>query len=466
MKRRDFLKAGAGAFAIASASRLLGAEAPSKRVRLAVIGCARSSVRPGGELVFDPKGPRGRGFQVMSRACETPGTEIAAVCDVDRTALQFAASEVRRMGGVAPKQYFDWRDVMADDAIDGVIVATPDHSHAYLGIQAMKAGKALYLEKPIGTTGGEAEVLRDVQRATGRVFELGTQRRSSYATRQAIACIRSGKIGQPHWAKAWCMSDRAAIRGVRETSVPEWLGADGWDRWQLCAPHVPYRTHLVHYNWRFFRGYGTGDLPNNGLHFVDIARWALGADIPERVYAGGGHLFCAGEDWNYEDTHMLTVQFPDRKYLTWEGASHTGAQPFMGKWTGCLVYCDDGLAFFGPLGEAAIYDRKGQKIIRQWAAGDTDPSRQEGDRRFSDPVRACDCAHMQDFVTCVRTGNLKTAQTVDEGLKSNLLTELGNVSLLCGEAIHVDLKTGRPVAGSPAWKHWTRAYEPGFEVRA
>ena len=80
-----------------------------------------------------------------------------------------------------------------------------------------------------------------------------------------------------------------------------------------CAPRTPYRSNLVHYNWRFFKGYGTGDLPNNGLHFVDIARWALGAEWPERIYAGGGHYFCEGEDWNWDDTHMLTVQFPDRK---------------------------------------------------------------------------------------------------------------------------------------------------------
>ncbi|MCQ2391674.1 MAG: Gfo/Idh/MocA family oxidoreductase [Kiritimatiellae bacterium] len=466
MNRRDFIKTGAGAFAIAAAGRAFGADAPSNRIRLAVVGCCRSKDHGNG-FVLDPKGARGRGYQVMCRACQAQGAEVAAVCDVDKDALEYAAAEVKRLGGNTPKKYRDFRDLMQDPTIDGVIVATPDHSHVYIGCAAMKAGKSLYLEKPIGVTAGEAEVLRDVQKATGAVFQLGTQRRSSYATKQGVELIASGAIGKPHWAKCWCLSDRPAIRGVKPVAIPEWLGKEGWDLWQCCAPRREYRSNIVHYNWRFFRGYGTGDLPNNGLHFVDIARWALGAEWPERVYAGGGHLFCEGEDWDWDDTHMLTVQFPEKKYMTWEGCSHTGAQPFMGLWTGCLVYCDDGVVLFGPRGEAVHYDRKGKKELKRWEAGTADPSAQSGDNRLSNPAEAIDGWHMQRFVECTRNKDLNTAQPIDSSLKSNLLTELGNVSMACGEAIHIDPNTGRPTTkDSPAWKYWTRTYEPGWEVKA
>ena len=464
MNRRDFIKAtGASAFSIASARTLFGAP-PSGKVTVAVIGCARTADHGHG-FVVDPKGTRGRGFQVMSRFAEQKSAcEVAAICDVDSSALELAAQTVKQIAGNTPRKHRDFREVMADPSIDAVIVATPDHSHVYIGCSALKAGKALYLEKPIGVTAGEAEVLAEVQRKTGRTFLLGTQRRSSYATQQAIQFIRSGKIGKPHWAKAWCMSDRPAIRDVRPAAVPEWLD---WDLWQCCAPRAPYRSNIVHYNWRFFRGYGTGDLPNNGLHFVDIARWALGAEWPERVYAGGGHYFCEGEDWDWDDTHMLTVQFPGRKYLTWEGCSHAGAFPFMGKWTGCLVYCDDGVAFFGPLGESAIYDRKGRKELKKWNANDVDPASQEGDQRLSDPTRGADNAHVAGFLKCVRDRSLDTAQPIDSSLKSNLLTELGNVSMLTGEAIHIDPATGRlKDPGCAAAKFWTRQYEPGWDVKA
>ena len=466
MNRRDFIKTGAGAFAIAAAGKAWGVDAPSNRIRLAIVGCARTKDHGEG-FVVDPKGARGRGYQIMCRACEVKGAEIAAVCDVESSARAYAASEVKRMCGNTPKEYFDFREMLADDSIDGVLVATPDHSHVYIGCAAMKAKKALYLEKPIGVTAGEAEVLRDVQAATGAVFQLGTQRRSSYATQQGVELIRSGEIGKPHWAKSWCLSDRPAIRGVKPAPIPGWLGEKGWDLWQCCAPRREYRSNIVHYNWRFFRGYGTGDLPNNGLHFVDIARWALGAEWPESVYAGGGKLFYEGEDFEYEDTHMLNVKFPDGKFLTWEGCSHSSALANMGLWTGTLVYCDDGVVLFGPRGECVRYDRKGKKEIKRWEAGAADPNAQEGDNRLSNPTEAIDTRHMRKFVDCTRAKDINTAQPIDSSMKSNLLTELGNVSLKCGEVVKVDPATGKlKDPNCAAAKYWTRAYEPGWEVKA
>lgn len=464
MKRRDFIKAGTGAFFIASAGKAWGAGAPSNRIRLGVVGVAKTGPDGTGGFAVNPAGQRGRGYQVMSRVCELKDAEVAAVCDVDSKALDFGASEVTRMAGNVPKKFRDLREMLKDPDIDGVIVATPDHWHVLAGIWTMQAGKALYLEKPIGVTAGEAEVLAQVQKTTGRVFQLGTQRRSSYATQQGVAAIRSGEMGQPHWAKAWCLSDRPAMTGVRPAAIPAELD---WNLWQGPAPRTAYRKNIVHYNWRFIRGYGTGDLPNNGLHFVDIARWALGADWPTRVYAGGGHLFHTGEDFEFEDTQMLNVQFADGKFLTWEGCSHTGAQPFMGKWTGCLVYCDDGLVFFGPMGEAIRFDRKGKKIVKEWAAGDTDPSKQEGDNRLSNPTQMCDQCHMRRFIDCVRAEDLNTAAPIEEAIRSNLLTELGNVSLLTGEAVQVNPATGRLAnPNCAAAKYWTRTYEPGWEVKA
>ena len=468
MNRREFIKLGGGAFAIASASTLFGAATPSKKLRLCVVGCARSravNADGTGELVFDPKGGRGRGYQVMSRFAELKNCVVTVVCDVDRRAMDYVAAELKAKTGIEPEKVLDFREAVCRDDVDAVMVATPDHSHCYIGIAAMKAGKALYLEKPIGISAGEAEILAEAQRKTGAVFQLGTQRRSSYATRSAIDYIRSGEIGRPRWAKAWCQSDRPAVRGVKPTAVPEWLGEDGWDLWQCCAPRRPYRPNLVHYNWRFFRGYGTGDLPNNGLHFVDIARWALGAEWPERVYAGGGHLFYEGEDWNWDDTHMLTVQFPGNRFLTWEGCSHFCAKPFLDKWTGTLVYCDDGLAFFGPRGESAIYDRSGTKVIKEWDAADS--GNQEGDSRLSDPIRSCDIWHVQRFTDCALAGDRNTAQPIDSALKSNLLTELGNVSMQIGEAVHIDPATGKlKDPAGPAAKFWMPEYEPGWELKA
>ena len=190
MNRREFIKVGGSAFAIASASTLFGAATPSKKMRLCVIGCARSkpvNADGTGECVFNRAGGRGRGYQVLSRFAELPNCVITVVCDVDRRAMDYVAEELKAKTGVAPAKVADFREAVRRDDVDAVLVATPDHSHCYLGIEAMKAGKALYLEKPIGISAGEAEILAEVQRKTGMVFQLGTQRRSSHATKQAIA---------------------------------------------------------------------------------------------------------------------------------------------------------------------------------------------------------------------------------------------------------------------------------------
>ena len=423
MNRRDFISAGAGAFFVAAAGRALGADAPSNRIRLCIVGCSRTKLDPTvGRNLMHPKGNRGRGYQVMVAALKVPGVEIAAVCDVDAAATAYAASEVKRIAGYEPKQYRDMREAFADPGVDAVVVATPDHWHVLAGVWALKAGKALYLEKPIGITPGEAKVLAKVQRETKRIFQLGTQRRSSYSSQQAVAAP-----------------------APREKA---------------------FRGELVHYQWRFFRGYGTGDLPNNGLHFVDIARWALGAGWATRVYAGGGKLFYPGEGFEYEDTQMLNVNFADGTFLTWEGCSHSGAKPFMDQGTGCLVYLDDALVNFGPGGGTALFDRKGKTLIQQWSANDMSPEQIAGGVNASAGGGKNDAVHVAKFVECVRNNDPNTAMPIDEALKSDLLPICGNVSLLTGEAVQINPQTGELADPTcAAAKYWMPRYEPGWDPR-
>ena len=149
MKRRDFIKAGGCAIAIASASTLFGAGTPSKRMRLCVIGCAKTADHGFG-FVVDPKGGRGRGFQVMSRFAEIKNCEITVICDVDSTAMDLAASVIKEKTGHMPAKVKDFREAVRRADVDAVLVATPDHSHCYIGIEAMKAGKALLVRDEAG----------------------------------------------------------------------------------------------------------------------------------------------------------------------------------------------------------------------------------------------------------------------------------------------------------------------------
>ena len=467
MNRREFIGTGAAsAFFIAATGRALGDSSPMNRIRLGIVGCSRNDFDPvSGRNVMNPKGIRGRGYQVMMDALKNPGVEIGAVCDVDSEATDYAASEVRRVAGNDPKRYRDLRDMLANPDIDGVVVATPDHWHVLAGCWTMQAKKALYLEKPVGVTPGEAEILLACQRKTGAIFQLGTQRRSSRGGQFAAAAIRSGQYGKPLWTKSWCLSGRPRFDAPKPCAVPKSLD---WDLWQGPAPRAPrFRPELVHYNWRFFRGYGTGDLPNNGLHFVDVARWLLCAEWPTEIYAGGGKLFHQGECFEYEDTQMLNVKFPDGKFLTWEGCSHTAALPYMGSPCGCVVYCEDAVVHHDIAGGIRIYDRKGKKLIKAWTVFGIDPAVLEGGINATAGGGDTTVLHSGRFVECIRKGDHNTATTIDDAVKSNLLTAAGNVSLLAGEAIRIDPKTGRLAdPNCAAAKFWNRTYEPGWEPKA
>ena len=154
MKRREFIKAGAGAFAIAAAGRVFGVAAPSERVRVAIMGCHA----------------KGRGFQVMQRAAGTPGCEVAVVCDVDSRAREEAAAKILELTGKKPDMAADVRKVLERADIDALICCAPDHWHAWAAVAAMKAGKAIYVEKPCTFCAAECEVLERVQKETGIVF--------------------------------------------------------------------------------------------------------------------------------------------------------------------------------------------------------------------------------------------------------------------------------------------------------
>ena len=223
MNRKEFILSGAGAFFIASAGKAFGADAPSNRVRLALVGCRE----------------KGRGAAVVQRALQVPGVEIAYVCDVDSRAMDYAADliEKKSNGASRPKKEKDLRKILADKSVDGILSETPDHFHAWSAVMAMRAGKAVYVEKPCcAFCPREGEIILDTWRKTGMVFQQGSQRRSSVPFRIAAELVRKGElIGKPTWGKTWYMTHRAPIGKGQPVAVPEWLD---WDLWQGPAPRT------------------------------------------------------------------------------------------------------------------------------------------------------------------------------------------------------------------------------------
>lgn len=442
MNRREFIKTGTGAFFIATAGKVFGAAAPSSRVRLAIMGCH----------------PKGRGFQVMQRAAEIPGVEIALVCDVDSRARDAAAAKVKEMTGLKPRMEKDIRKVLEDREIDGIICASPDHMHAWTAAMAMRSGKAIYVEKPCTFSASECDILARIQHETGVVFEMGSQRRSATVTLEAMKEIKAGIIGEIGFARSWYQNARKPLVKGNYTEAPDWLD---WELWQGTCPRSKYRDNVVHYNWHWTRRWGTGECPNNATHFVDLARWAMGVENPEKVQSSGGKLYHKDStDWEWPDTQQVSWSFPGGKVITWEGQSAVKYPKPVNAWSGCYLLGTKGSILFGPA-DATLFDSKGD-IVKKWAGVGTGDNAKTS---LTNPTDLADREHMMNFVAAVRAGDPKLAsQPVESSVVSTRLVHLGNIAWLTGETIKTDPKTGHLLSGSPGAEFWGREYEKGWEL--
>ena len=257
--RRTFLGAsGAGLILLSPGS---SRAAPSDRVRVAVIGL------------------RSRGLDHSRMFASDPGAEVVAVCDVDDSMFARPLKAVESAGGKAPRTEKDFRRLLDDKSIDAVTIAAPDHWHGLLTVMACQAGKDVYVEKPASHNVVEGRRMVEAARKYQRVVQVGTQRRSSPWVAEAIEKVKGGAVGKVGMARAWIHQKRHDIGHGKPGPVP--AGVD-YAMWQGPAPDRPFYPNRFHYNWHWFWNWGTGELGNNGIHGVDVARWGLGVELPDR----------------------------------------------------------------------------------------------------------------------------------------------------------------------------------------
>ncbi len=302
MKRRRFVKT----VSSAGLGIILGPRSPAEKVVVCVMGL------------------NGRGTVLAKTFAKTPNAEVAAVCDVDTQVLAKAVAAVGESQTPNPKPLRDFRRALDDKSIDALVIAAPDHWHAPAAILAMSAGKHVYLEKPCGHNAREGELLVDAQRKHARVVQMGTQQRSAPRAIEVLQAVREGLIGKPYQARAWYANTRGTIGRGKPAPVPANLD---YDLWQGPAPHTPYHDNVIHYNWHWFRRWGTGEICNNGTHEIDVCRWALGVDRCSRVTSTAGR-YHFDDDWEFPDTQEAVFEFPGGKTIIWQGQSCNGLTTF------------------------------------------------------------------------------------------------------------------------------------------
>ena len=377
-------------------------------------------------------------------------TRVLALCDVDNRVFKKVHDRYQDYLGSKVETYADVRILLENKDIDALTIATPDHWHAPMAIMAMNAGKHVFLEKPCCYNPQEGEWLMDVQRKTKMKLQVGNQQRSASTSMEMVDKIKEGVIGEVRYGKAWYANTRGSIGVGKEQAVPDWLD---WELWQGPAPRKPYKDNLVHYNWHWFWHWGTGEINNNGLHELDICRWALGVDIPNEVTSSGGR-FHFDDDWEFYDTQIASFTFSDQKMITWEGRSCNG-HPFNKRSRGASIHGDNGSIVVDRNGYE-IYDQKG-KLIAEAREKETNA----GGAQDLVGIGGLDNYHMLNFIEAIQKDQALNSP-IDEAHKSNLLCHLGNMAQAKGGSLKIDEKTGQPL-DDQAMSLWSREYEPGWE---
>ena len=433
LSRRQFVKnTSLGAIGLSlsakSYSRILGA---NERVQMAHIGL------------------NGRGQAHIAAVLNVSKAETIAFCDVDIRTFDGSQQRLARSKAGPVKTYRDFRLLLENKDIDAITIATPDHWHTPMAIQGMQAGKHVYVEKPPAYNPQEAEWLVAAQQKTGMVVQVGNQQRSAPTSIEAMQDIADGIIGNVYFGKAWYANTRGSIGHGKQVPVPEWLD---WDLWQGPAPRREYQDNLVHYNWHWFWHWGTGEINNNGLHEMDICRWALGVDFPTKVTSSGGR-YQYEDDWQFYDTQVASFEFGKDKMLTWEGLSCNGLKQYDR---------DRGASLQGTEG-SIILDRnayqafdKGGKLIKQVN------ERSLSATTDTTGIGGLDVYHMQNFIDGIRVG-AKLNSPVTEGQKSVMLCHLGNIAQKFNRTLQTDARNGKILNDAEAMTLWSREYEDGWK---
>ncbi len=372
---------------------------------------------------------------------------ITYVCDVDSKTMDKFAAETQQAMGDPPAKQKDFRKILDQKDVDAISIASPDHWHTPMAISGLQAGKHVYVEKPCSHNPAEGALLVEAQKKYGKVVQMGTQQRSSPHTIEIVDKIHNGLIGRAYYAKAWYSNTRKTIGTGKPAPVPPQLD---WDLWQGPAPRKPYTDNVQPYNWHWFRIYGTGEALNNGTHEVDVCRWALDVDYPQRVTATGGR-YQFKDDWQFYDTLVTSFDYGD-KMISWEGKSCQGMK-FYGR--------DRGAAIMGTTGTVVvdrdgyeIYDLNGKKTSEFKTGKNTSSSDLRGADSMTD-------AHFKNFIGGIRNGE-KLNAPIAVGNVSVTILQLSNIAWEVNRELALDTKDGKILSDPQAMKGWGREYEKGW----
>ncbi len=395
LSRRDFVKSGAAAAAIAATARAQASDSANERVRIGVIGTGN------------------RGGQLVDATLPHADAEIVALCDVFEPHLD---KEVEKIGGTLDR-YTDYRKMLDRDDIDAVLVASPDHWHALQTIDACNAGKDVYVEKPMSFTIHEGRRMVEAARRNKRVVQVGTHRRSSKMYAHLAELIQSDGLGEVTALRAYRLSNMApdGIGFVEDSAAPNNLD---WDMWLGPRPKRPYNANIAPYRFRWWKDYSS-QMTNWGVHYFDLLRWLAGEEAIASCSVHGGQ-FAVKDQRSIPDTMEGTFEFASGRLLLFGQYEASGAPMFPGG-AEIEIRGTNGTLYAGSRGYTIRPERGGQ-------FQDPEPRLEEVQEKSQDANSNLTQEHVRDFLDCIKSRE-KPKADVEIGHRSTTIALLGNIAL-------------------------------------
>ncbi|MEN5233038.1 Gfo/Idh/MocA family oxidoreductase [Sphingobacterium faecium] len=422
MNRQKFLKA--STLLAASAFLFQGTHglAETKKIRIAVIGV------------------NGMGWSNLMAILKNKNVICTALCDVDENVLNQRVAELDKRN-IKVQSYIDYRALLKDKNVDAVIIATPDHWHCLMMVDAVKAGKHVYIEKPIGNSIKECEVMVTAAQKHNAIVQVGQWQRSQQHFEDAMKFLHGGSLGKVRMVKVWAyLGWKKDVPILPDTAIPSGVH---YDRWLGPAPKRPFNRNRFHFNFRWFWDYAGGLMTDWGVHMLDFALIGMNVSDPRSIMAAGGKFAYPDDVEETPDTLTTLYEF-DGFNVQWEHAIGIDQGPYNK---------GHGVAFIGNNG-TLVLNRQGWEVLP------------EGNRMEAVPLqRAKDDGlerHMNNFVEAIFAQDRTILKApIEAGAHIAVLSQMGNIAYRTGKKLYWN-KEKQQFSDKEANRYLAAAYHNGY----